>query len=99
MKRFFAVVCVAVGLAACGPVSPEESEGDALASTEQELCPAECPAGTRFVQYTWVCTGQTTSTCRSGIEREYALCYDSYNSTYVMGTTTCRQRCGCLVAD
>lgn len=97
MKMLFATACLALGLAACGPVSPGES--DALESVEQELCPAECPAGTQFVQYTWVCTGKTTTTCRSGIEKEYALCYDSSTGQYVTGTTTCRTRCGCLSVE
>lgn len=95
MKKLFVTVCLALGVVACGSATPEE-EG-ALESVEQELCPAECPSGTRFVQYTWVCTGQTTSSCPGGIEREYALCYDASSGTYVTGTTTCRTRCGCAV--
>ena len=94
MKKLLAAACLALGLAACGPAFPGES--DALESVEQEICPAECPAGTQFVRYTWVCTGQTTSTCRSGIEKEYALCYDPSSGGYVTGTTTCRSRCGCI---
>jgi hypothetical protein len=97
MKKLLAVAFVVLGVA-CGP-AVDPAEDTSVESIEQELCPATCPAGTRFVQYTWVCTGQTTSTCRSGIEKEYALCYDSANGSYVTGTTTCRTRCGCLVAD
>jgi hypothetical protein len=97
MKKLFAVACLAFGVVACGPAAPEEA--DAVESVEQELCPATCPAGTTFVQYTWVCTNQTTSTCRSGIEKEYAVCYSSSTGSYVMGGTTCRTRCGCLVAE
>ena len=96
MKKLFAAACLVLGVA-CGPaVAPGEE--DVLESVEQELCPAQCPAGTTFVQYTWLCTGQTTSTCRSGIEKEYATCYNPSTGGYVTGTTTCRTRCGCLVA-
>lgn len=70
-----------------------------MASTEQALCPATCPPGTRFVQYTWICTHEITSTCSSGLEREYATCYDPATSNYVTGTTTCRNRCGRFVAE
>ena len=97
MKKLFAAACIILGVG-CGPaVAP--GEDDAIQSVEQELCPATCPTGTRFVQYTWVCTNRTTSTCTSGIEQEYAACYDSANGTYVTGTTTCRTRCGCFIAE
>ena len=95
MKKLFVTACLALGVVACGPVAPGEDE--ALESVEQELCPATCPDGTRFVQYTWLCTGQTTSTCVSGLEREYAVCYDPSSGDYVTGGTTCRSRCGCAV--
>lgn len=98
MKKLFVTVCLALGVVACGPAD-SGAEEEVLESTEQEICPATCPAGTSFSHYTWVCTGQTTSTCRSGIEREYAVCYDSYNSNYVMGGTTCRSRCGCAIVE
>jgi hypothetical protein len=96
MKKLFAAACLILGVA-CGPaIDPvEDTEID---SVDQALCPATCPAGTRFVQYVWLCTGQTTSTCSSGIEKEYASCYDPATGSYVTGTTTCRTRCGCLVA-
>jgi hypothetical protein len=97
MKKLFAAACLVLGVA-CGPaIDPIEDE--VIKSVEQELCPATCPAGTRFVQYVWLCTGQTSSACPSGIEKEYASCYDSSNGSYVTGTTTCRTRCGCFVAE
>jgi hypothetical protein len=98
MKRFFAVVCVAMGLVACGPVASGEEDMQ-LESSEQELCPATCPEGTRFVQYTWICDNQPTSTCYGGREREFAVCYDSSTGQYVTGGTTCRSRCCSIAAD
>lgn len=95
MKKLFVAACLVLGVG-CGPaVAPGEEE--AAESTEQALCPTTCPEGTRFVQYTWVCTNQPTASCSSGLEREYAVCYDPATSSYVTGSTTCRTRCGCFV--
>jgi hypothetical protein len=96
MKKLFAAACLVLGVA-CGPVAPDEVVDD-TESVDQALCPATCPAGTTFTQYIWICTNQTTSTCKSGIEKEYASCYNPSTGGYVTGTTTCRTRCGCLIA-
>ncbi|MCE9672529.1 hypothetical protein LY474_32450 [Myxococcus stipitatus] len=96
MKKLFVAALFAWGVMGCGAGTLEEEEAP-LESTEQELCPATCPSGTQFSQYTWVCVGGATTACRSGYEQEYALCYDPANGGYVMGTTTCRRRCGCLI--
>ena len=97
MKKLFVAACLVLGVG-CGP-AVSSGEDEATGSVDQTLCPASCPAGTTFVQYTWVCTNRTTSSCGSGIEQEYALCYDAANSHYVTGTTTCRTRCGCLIVE
>ncbi|NTX60811.1 hypothetical protein HUA74_09080 [Myxococcus sp. CA051A] len=94
MKKLFVGLCLAVGVVACGPVSPEEEAS--LESSEQALCPATCPAGTSFHQYVWLCTNRTSSACPYGIEEEFASCYNSSTGGYVRGGSTCRTRCGCL---
>ncbi|MCP3102816.1 hypothetical protein LZ198_28460 [Myxococcus sp. K15C18031901] len=97
MKQLFVAVLLAWGVVGCGAGAVEESAS--LESTEQEICPAECPPGTQFGQYIWLCTGETSSACASGYEQEYAACYDPASGSYVTGTTTCRRRCGCAISE
>jgi hypothetical protein len=95
MKKLLVAACLILGVG-CGPAIAPEEDG-AIGSVDQELCQATCPAGTTFVQYTWVCDNKPTSSCGAGTEKEYALCKDTSTGSYVLGTTTCRSRC-CLVA-
>lgn len=95
MIKLLAAIGLVLGVAACDQSAvPGEEE---LETVEQALCPATCPSGFTFVQYGWQCTGQTTSACPSGVEKEYAVCTDG--SGYVWGTTTCRTRCGCGIIE
>ncbi|MCE9672527.1 hypothetical protein LY474_32440 [Myxococcus stipitatus] len=96
MKKLFVAALFAWGVVGCGAGTVEQDPS--LESTEQEICPAECPAGSQFVQLVWVCTGETSSSCQAGYEQEFALCYDPGSSSYFTGTTTCRRRCGCLAS-
>jgi hypothetical protein len=95
MKKLFAVVCLAVGVMACGPATDGAEES--LESTEQALCPTGCPFGTTSLGYSWVCTGRTTSSCPGGIQEETLLCRDNSTGQVVSGGTTCRTRCGCAI--
>lgn len=105
MRKLFAAVVLVLGVAACdqaieAPDSErpiEDIDPGSLGTVEQLLCPATCPPGSTFVQYAWQCTGQTTSSCPFGVEKEFAVC--NYQGTYVWGTTTCRTRCGCAIPE
>ncbi|AKQ67924.1 hypothetical protein A176_004836 [Myxococcus hansupus] len=98
MKKLLAMMCLALGVTACGGPVIEEAEAS-FETDEQALCPTGCPAGTTSMGYHWVCTGRTTSACRSGFEEETLYCYDSSTGMVVSGGTTCRTRCGCLVPE
>lgn len=96
MKKLVATMCLALGVIACGPADVDA--GDSLGSTEQALCPTGCPWGTTSMGYVWVQTGQTSSSCPSGYEREELMCYDP-SIGIVSGGTTCRTRCALVAVD
>ncbi|MFP2905270.1 hypothetical protein ACLESD_09475 [Pyxidicoccus sp. 3LFB2] len=97
MRKLVAMMCLALGVIACGPADGEAVES--LGSTEQALCPTGCPWGTTSMGYVWLATGRTSSSCPNGYEQETLMCYDSSSGSVVSGGTTCRTRCALIEAE